>query len=44
VNDSGVVSGISEGLAVITVSYTENGVTKNDTVKVIVSQYLACNE
>jgi len=44
VNNSGVVSGISEGLATITVNYTENGITKNDNVKVIVSKYLPCNE
>ena len=36
VNDSGTISGISEGAATITVSYTENEITKTDTVEIIV--------
>jgi len=36
VNNSGVVTGISAGTAIITVSYTEAGITKIDTVAVTV--------
>jgi len=32
VNSSGTITGISEGAAIITVSYTEEGITKTDTV------------
>ena len=34
VNSSGTITGISEGAAIITVSYTEEGITKTDTVLV----------
>ena len=34
VNSSGTITGISEGAAIITVSYTEGGITKTDTVLV----------
>ena len=36
VNSSGTVTGISAGAAIITVSYTEGGITKTDTVLVYV--------
>lgn len=36
VSGSGVITGVSAGTATITVSYTENGITKTDTVNVIV--------
>ena len=36
VNDSGTITAASEGTAVITVSYTEGGITKTDTVEVTV--------
>jgi len=36
VNGNGVISGVSAGNATITVSYTEGGITKNDTVEVTV--------
>jgi len=36
VNSSGVISGVSAGNATITVSYTEGGITKTDTVEVTV--------
>ena len=36
VNDNGLITGVSTGTAVITVSYTENSITKNDTVSVTV--------
>jgi hypothetical protein len=36
VDSSGTITGVSEGLAVVTVSYTKNGITKTDTVEVIV--------
>ena len=38
VNDSGVVTGVSAGSAIITVTYTEGGITEIDTVEVTVSQ------
>ena len=34
--DTGTITGVSEGLATITVSYTEDEITKTDTVEVIV--------
>ena len=37
VNSSGLITGVSEGTAVITVSYTEGGITKAYTVEVTVS-------
>lgn len=36
VNNSGTISGISEGAATITVSYTENEIIKTDTVEITV--------
>jgi hypothetical protein len=36
VNDNGTITAASEGTAVITVSYTEGGITKTDTVEVTV--------
>jgi len=36
VNNSGTISGVSEGTATITVSYTENEITKTDTVEITV--------
>ena len=36
VNNSGTISGVSEGTAAITVSYTENEITKTDTVEITV--------
>ena len=36
VNSSGNITGISEGAAIITVSYTEGGITKTDTVLVYI--------
>ncbi len=36
VDSNGTITGVSEGLAVVTVSYTEKGITKTDTVEVIV--------
>jgi len=36
VDSSGTITGVSEGLAVITVSYIKNSITKTDTVEVIV--------
>jgi len=36
VNSSGTVTGISEGAAIITVSYNEGGITKTDTVLVYI--------
>lgn len=36
VNSSGVITGISAGAAIITVSYTEGGITKTDTVLVYI--------
>ena len=41
VGHTGVISGTSKGSAVITVSYTENGVTKSDTIEVIVTPFIA---
>lgn len=41
VGHTGVISGTSKGSAVITVSYTENGVTKSDTIDVIVTPFVA---
>ena len=38
VSDSGAITGISAGSAVITVTYTEDGITKTDTVEVTVSE------
>ena len=35
VDSNGTITGVSEGLAVITVSYTKDGITKTDTVEVI---------
>ena len=34
--DTGTITGVSEGLAVITVSYTKDEITKTDTVEVVV--------
>ncbi len=36
VDSNGTITGVSEGLAVVTVSYTKKGITKTDTVEVIV--------
>jgi len=36
VNNNGLITGVSPGTAVITVSYTEGGITKTDTVSVTV--------
>jgi hypothetical protein len=36
-----VISGTSKGSAVITVSYTENGITESDTIDVIVTPFIA---
>ena len=41
VGHAGVISGTSKGSAIITVSYTENGVTKSDTIEVIVTPFIA---
>ena len=41
VGHTGVISGTSKGSAVINVSYTENNVTKSDTVDVVVSPFIA---
>jgi len=41
VGHAGVISGTSKGSAVITVSYTENGITKSDTIDVIVTPFIA---
>ncbi len=41
VGHTGVITGVSKGLAVITVSYTENGITKSDTIDVIVTPFVA---
>ena len=38
VSGSGVITGVSTGLATITVSYTEGGITKTDTVSVTVEE------
>ncbi len=38
VSDSGVVTGVSTGTATITVSYTEGGITKTDTITVTVQE------
>ena len=35
---TGIISGTSKGSAIITVSYTENGITKSDTIDIIVSE------
>jgi uncharacterized protein YjdB len=43
VNDSGTITAASEGTSVITVSYTESGITKTDTVEVTVGA-IAQNE
>jgi len=40
VGHTGLISGTSKGSAVITVSYTENGVTKSDTIDVIVTPFI----
>ena len=41
VGHTGVISGTSKGSAVITVSYTENGITKSDIIDVIVTPFIA---
>jgi len=41
VGHAGVISGTSKGSAVITVSFTENGITKSDTIDVIVTPFIA---
>lgn len=41
VGHTGVISGTSKGSAVITVSYTENGIKKSDTIDVIVTPFIA---
>ena len=38
VGHTGVISGVHPGSAVVTVSYTENGITKSDTIDIIVSE------
>ena len=40
VDTNGTITGVSEGLAVITVSYTKGGITKTDTVEVIVGEII----
>jgi len=40
VGHTGVISGISKGSAVITVSYTKNGIKKSDTIDVIVTPFI----
>ena len=37
VNDGGTISGILEGTAAITISYTENEITKTDTIEITVA-------
>ena len=44
VDPEGVISGKSMGSAIITVSYTENGITKSDTIDVFVTPFIACFE
>ena len=44
VGHTGVISGTSKGSAVITVSYTENGVTKSDTIDVIITPFIVCDD
>ena len=41
VGHAGVISGTSKGSAVITVSYTENGIKKSNTIDVIVTPFIA---
>jgi len=41
VGHAGLISGTSKGSAVITVSYTENSITKSDTIEVIVTPFIA---
>jgi len=41
VGHTGVIAGTSKGSAVITVSYMENGITKSDTIDVIVTPFIA---
>lgn len=41
VGHTGVISGTSKGSAVITVSFMENGITKSDTIDVIVTPFIA---
>ena len=36
VDSNGTITGVSDGLAVVTISYTKKGITKTDTVEVIV--------
>jgi len=38
VGHAGVVSGIHPGSAMVTVSYTENGITKSDSINIIVNE------
>jgi hypothetical protein len=38
VGHTGVISGVHPGSTVVTVSYTENGITKSDTIDIIVSE------
>jgi len=38
VGHAGVISGVHPGTAVVTVNYTENGITKSDTIDIIVSE------
>lgn len=40
VNDSGVVTGVSAGIAIITVTYTEGDIPKSDTISVMVKEPL----
>ena len=41
VGHTGVISGTSKGSVGITVSYSENGITKSDTIDVIVTPFIA---
>jgi len=41
VGRNGIISATSKGFSVITVSYTENNITKSDTVDVIVTPFIA---
>ncbi len=43
VDDNGVVRSVGEGIATITASVTENGVTKTDSYPVLVTQNVAAN-
>jgi len=40
VGPGGIISGTSKGSAIVTVSYTENNITKSDTVDVLVTPFI----